>query len=170
MKGWFLILFIVASLVVSCDWAPNCCTNVDIHVSMWIHNTTGKNLFDSATTGFFNADDIRLFTLKDGKTVEQYDPMRDMPRNFRIETNPGNGEKFITIFPELDGKATRISTLVKWSASDSDTFDFEIHFDGNSATVVRVWYNGDLSFNQETNPYYDWDGQKCYRLLEIEKD
>jgi hypothetical protein len=131
----------------SCDWCPpSCCTDVDVAVTLWVRDSAGRSMLDETTPGFFHEDSIRLYTLRDGILTERYNSMLDAPRGFSINDK---AKGYISFAPELEPKFPQTPTaVIKWSANDSDTVQFEVVRKCSNTRLKRAWFNGELSYER----------------------
>jgi hypothetical protein len=75
----------------------------------------------------------------------------DKDRYFRIEAPHSGGDTLGNVAPHMmllaDKKSQTLitTTVVRWSAHDSDTIDFEIVEKCHNIRQERAWYNGRLA-------------------------
>ena len=146
-----LLIVASAGLASGCEPCVSCCADVQTGLRLSVHDSEGRNMFDSATPGYFHKDSIHLFTLLEtGQLDEQYNPQMEIERNFEIR-NLQSGETYMNVYPELHGKVEKTqmtSTVIKWSAHDSDTIDFEIAEKCYDIRLKTAWYNGRLAIER----------------------
>ena len=103
-------------------------------------------MIESTTPGYFHKDSIILYTLVNGKLST----VMDKDRYFSIESQYPSGDSVAQVSPHMysfDKKSqTQITTtVIRWSAHDSDTIDFEIVEKCHKISQERIWYNGRLA-------------------------
>jgi hypothetical protein len=104
----------------------------------------GKNLLDPKKEGFYSFKNIKIFCERNGKLVELYESNLDMPRNFRI--HPPEFDRDYIMALVLNSK----KTVIQWNEMEADTIQAEIHDNGASIIVRKVYHNGELKWNGET--------------------
>ena len=134
------------------------------NIYLWVRDSQGNNMLDSAIFNYFKESDIRIYYLINGEKKEAFTPSYDAPRDFKIYKNSGNNEYFMVFsagqgiaFPGYDknGDIT-LTALIQWKENLQDTLVL------NQATVkpagyrVKINYNGVLKFDSDTSQSINW--------------
>jgi hypothetical protein len=143
--------------------------NIDTQVNLVLSNSDGSNLLNPSTPGHFSSDSIKLFYLTNGQKVEVYQSNLTYPRNFFVAKNESNGEYFIRVFLN-EGKNALIgdstTTYIQWSPARVDTINAIMFKSSNLTTTEKVWINGDVKYDSETNtPDKIWGSEYLTRLI-----
>jgi hypothetical protein len=151
-----LSLFLMSGLIVlqsAChneEPGPCGCTNIDVVTRIVITDDENRNLLDPATPGHFNADDIRIYYVREGERKEAFQANLDNPRFFAIEQYGSDNEYTMKLFPDMEVRNTEVTTtIVKWNSAIEDTVECEIFKNDNTISITKVWYNGELAYDQQ---------------------
>jgi hypothetical protein len=130
------------------DDPKNCCTVVDIGVSIKYINENEENLFQ--TENALNISDIKVFHKVDSEWEEYFEGNLDNPKGLsELEIN---GEKFLGISTSIRTDSNHISeTKLSFSENDEAIIKTEISKNANNTLVEKVWYNGSLKWEREDN-------------------
>ena len=149
MKTSSILLAIASSALVSCKcFGPECCPGDKIRVDLSVHDAAGRSLLDPDTPGYFHVDSIRLFSLIDGQLIPQN--MQGQQEPVALDTVRIFGNVVTAIYPRYDAKdlPQTTTTVIKWSATQSDTIQFEVVVDCDWPLVKTVWLNGDITHSR----------------------
>jgi hypothetical protein len=146
-------------------------TIIDLSICLWVRDASGKNLLDSTTQGYLKQKDIRVFYLEDGKKKEFYNASLDVPRNFSIFKNDGNGEWVFGLgaYESKSNQTDTTTVFVQWRAGLEDTLKCEITKVGYSSFCTKVWYNDALKFDDATAKSVTWGNGIVRRFIEVRK-
>lgn len=113
-----MMLVAAAAILSSCSEHGS--TVVDVNFYLLVKNAGGENLFDSATTGYYAKDSIRLYRLENGVKTELYRPNLDASRNFVIVQNSNDEYGMMVFADEGTGEQSQTTTtLIQWQLNDS---------------------------------------------------
>ena len=152
-----LSLLIISLLFTSCsDDEGNCCTNIDLGISIKYLNNSGENLFDKADG--YNLSDITIYHNINGEWEEYYEGNLDYPKG--ITTVDREDGTYLLLFPSTTYVANTYSeTKIEFSDTDFDIIKTEIEKTSNSEIVTKVWYNDIMK----------WESFETERMFEIVK-
>ena len=133
-----LLIIFPAILSPGCKKHPvDCCTIVDIDISVYLTDSTGHDLLNPANPGSFNKEDITVYYVKesDGKSVlsEQ--------NNFNIYSD--SHSYFLYLFPYDDKLVYHPLTLIEWKKYNTDTLMCDFQRTENKDICTEIWLNGD---------------------------
>ena len=166
-----LSLFLVSSFTVllsACsEYEPLCgCTNIDIVTRIIVTDSENRNLLDPSTPDHFKEEDIRIYYVKNGEREEVFNPNLDIARSFKIEQYGTDSEYAMKLFPDMEAKDSETTTtIIKWSTTSEDTVECEIHHEGGSTTITKVWYDGELAYDVSKSPTST--GEYLQRLIRV---
>ena len=177
MKSSFkMMLVAAAAILLSCSEHGS--TVVDVNFYMLVKNAGGENLFDSATTGYYAKDSIRLYRLENGVKTELYRPNLDASRNFVIVQN-SNGEYGMMVFADegTGEQSQTTTTLIQWQLKDSHNVDtvqtyIDKKYTDNNVLVIlkKITYNGTVVWDGASSPSsVQWGSGEYSRLVEVIK-
>jgi hypothetical protein len=147
---------------------PCGCTNIDVATRIVITDENNRNLLDASTPGHFNADDIRIYYVRKGERKEVFQANLDNPRFFAIEQYGPDNEYTMKLFPDMDARNEEVTTtIVKWNTFTEDIVECEIFKNGNTTSITKVWYNGELAYDQQKIAQDATEYQE--RLIRIKK-
>ena len=155
-----LSLFIVGILFIACsddEKGIDCCTNIDIGISVKYVNENGENLFELENGGL-NESNINIYHKINNEWVKYFEGNLDSPKGIRIiEREDG---KYLGIFPSTVIVENNYSeTKIEFSQTDSDIIKTEIDKNGSNTIVTKVWYNDLIK----------WEADQTERMFEIVK-
>ena len=151
-----LLILLAATLVVSCTTKEeNCCTIIDVAVSIKYLNEAGENLLD--IEGGLNPSDITLYHKINNEWVKYYKGNLDNPTG--LATVAREDGTYLVVFPSTTIVENGYSeTKIEFSDSDFDILKTEVDKKASNEIVTRVWYNDELK----------WEGN-TERLIEVVK-
>jgi hypothetical protein len=155
------LLFPLLSLLFACQQKENCCTTIDVGVDIFLENTAGQNLLLNTTPNAINPAEIRLIYLLGDKEQVFYAGNLDCPTNVCFVDD--TGFERVSIFPNDTEAEPYPVTLIKWTASDTDTMRCHFIRKNNNSFVVcdSVWMNGTLMFPDFALP----DFGRAFRMV-----
>ncbi len=153
-----LALLILGVCMISCsDDEENCCTNVDIAISIKYLNENGDNLLEFENGGM-NFADINVYQKVNNEWVRYSEGGSDYPKGIQIiEREDG---KYLRITPStVIDNGNYSETKLEFSESDSDIIKTKIDKSNGNTVVTKVWYNEQLK----------WEAYQSERKFEIVK-
>jgi hypothetical protein len=177
MKSSFKMMLVAAAAILS-SCSEHESTVVDVNFYLLVKNAGGENLFDSATTGYYAKDSIRLYRLENGVKTELYRPNLDASRNFVIVQNSNDEYGMMVLADEGTGEQSQTTTtLIQWQLKDSHNVDtVQTYIDKRytdsfiSIVLKKITYNGTVVWDRATNPSgTQWGDTSYERLVEVVK-
>ena len=156
MKKIVSILITVIVLTACSDNEMDCCTNIDIGVSIKYLNGEGENLFE--IDNVLTESDINIYHKIDNEWVRYHEGNLDYPKG--ITTVEKEDGIYLEVTPSTTIVENNYSeTKIEFSDSDSDILRTEIDRSNSHVIVTKVWYNDKLK----------WEAYQSGRLFEIIK-
>ena len=150
-------LLLIGILFTACsDDEKDCCTTIDIGVSIKYLNKNGENLFEIPNG--LTESDITISHKIDNEWKKYYKGNLDYPKGIMaVESENG---AYLVIFPNTTFVENNYSeTKIEFSEYDSDILKTEIDKSNSNEIVTKVWYNGELK----------WEASKNKRMFETIK-
>lgn len=122
------------------DKSPLCCAGDDDVFSFSIVNQNGLDLLNPTTQNNLNNDNIKIFEKVGSNYVEINDVNSDYPKGYQIIED--DLFYFIPLFKGDFG-------IIRWNNIDSDTIKLQSKQDGGINRLVKIWYNGELKWDEE---------------------
>jgi hypothetical protein len=174
----FILIILIFSVVLLSSCNNNGSTVVDVNFYLLVKNADGKNLLDSATTGYYAQDSIRLYRLENGVKTEIYHPNLDAQQNFHTVKN-SNGEFGMMVFADegTGEQSQTTTTLIQWRLKDTNNVDTiqtyisKKYSDSYISILLRkITYNGTVVWDAATSaPAVQWGNGEYPRLVEVIK-
>jgi len=151
-----LTLLIIGFLLIFCSDEQDCCTNIDIGISIKYLNENGENLFELESG--LTESNINIYHRINNEWVKYFEGNLDYPKGIRtVEREDGI---YLVIFPSTTIVESNYSeTKIEFSGSDSDILKTEIDKKNSNEIVTKVWYNDELK----------WEVSQSERMFDIIK-
>ncbi len=119
-----------------------------------VSDAEGNDLLDPENPDSYKHSDIKLYYKKEGKYEEVYEGHLDSPRKINIYKHIK--EYRIGVSLNDSEKEMQPETLIKWNENETDTVKCEVYRAEGIVRVVKVWLNGSLIWDaeSETEPYF----------------
>ena len=132
---------IIAIFLVNCKKEPGKGVVVSTYMNITYIDNAGRDLLDPSTPNYFSASGIHVFNFVKGIKKEVYHTNYDLPQNFNIyKSDPLKNNSMMLSF-ETD------TTLLQLNQSTTDTITCIIDKSNGSWILKKVWYNGDLKWD-----------------------
>ncbi|MCU4157459.1 hypothetical protein J1N10_15890 [Carboxylicivirga sp. A043] len=155
MKTIFALLILAIALP-SCSHNNDCCSVVDVGITIKYLNETGENLLE--VENGINTSEISLFHKVNDEWIEYYEGNLDYPKGLKTEER--ENIKYLVVFPSTTITVADYSeTMIQFSDSDFDIIRTKIDKSNSNIIVTEVWYNDQLK----------WDAISTERIFEIIK-
>lgn len=153
-----LSFLIIGILLTACsENGKDCCTNIDIEISIKYINENGENLFELDNNAL-NESDINIYHKVNNEWVKYFEGNLDYPKGIRIIES--EDEKYLVVFPSTVIVENNYSeTKIEFSQTDYDIIKTEIDNSGSNIITTKVWYNNQLK----------WEAYQTERIFEIVK-
>ena len=134
-----IILGIAIFVGMSCEDESNCCTIIDVDVSIHYGNEAGENLINSNAD--YNVSNIKVY-YKNGNDFEYvYDGNLDAP-NMHSLYEDSEGNLILKVFLSYYYEGNQSTTLVELNPGIVDTLVGEFELDSNREICKKAWLNG----------------------------
>lgn len=136
----------------ACEQKENCCTTIDVGVSVFLENRAGQNLFLNTIPNAIDPAAIRLVYLVEGEEKIFFMGNLDCPTNVCYVSDIGSER--VTISPNDTEREAYPITYIKWTISDTDTMRCHFVRRNNNSFINcdSVWMNGKLMFPDQALP------------------
>ncbi len=129
-----LILFYSALGLVACNDEQQAANVIDATIEISVKSKAdGSDLLDPANSNALDESQIRIYHFIDGAFVEVNEPLLDLPKGYLIYKHERTHR--ITIGGEVF-QESKMTSLIKWNSTDTDTLRYEIKRYAHGATVV----------------------------------
>ncbi len=134
----------------------DCCDNISTSFILTVKDDQNTDLLNPQATETYNTGDITIFYLIDGEkvSVQKYSGYLDYyPDNiYGYEISEyGTDTYMMKIFPNSVSSDNGLyTTYIKWNDSDTDTIDCEIVKRVNSIYCSRIFYNGEIAWEESS--------------------
>jgi len=152
-----ITLFIIGFFFTACsDETQDCCTNIDIGISIRYLNAAGENLFEIPDG--IEESEITIYHKIDGEWERYFKGNLDYPKGInKVGREDGT---YLVIFPSTTLVENNFSeTKIEFSSTDADILKTEIDKSNANEIVTRVWYNDELK----------WEAYETERMFDIIK-
>lgn len=132
--------------MISCtDNRKDCCTYIDGKINIFLKNSQGENLLNTAN---YNSDNFKIYFKKNGQKIEINNPLSGHPKGFFIDNsyNP----IYMGLYLNIDVNEIIPETYIEWNETDTDTLKVTVVKNGGSTSWNSMWLNGDLIYSSST--------------------
>lgn len=138
-----IIAFTLVLVLISCHDQNDCCGIASANIDISIVSENGTDLLDPENLNSFNENHIRIYHLTDGEFEEVNLPNLDYPMGFFIIDDMPDSVYRIRIFGDVFNESEVVTSLVKWSDSDTDTLKYKVYRSegGSTVGITKVWFN-----------------------------
>ena len=140
------MIFYIAT---SCKKSLDCCTNVDIGISIRYIDIDSINILNSANG--LQEDNIKIFHKIEGNWERAFDTNMDLTQGIYVYER--EGENYLMLFPSTDFYDGNFSeTMIEFSDNDFDIVKTQFDLSNGNLVIQKVWYNDVLkweSYNLE---------------------
>ena len=119
----------------------------DVGLGIFLEDSNGTNLID---TEGYDSSKFRIYWKKNGELEMFYNYFADSPYGYRV--GPISGRVQCGIHLNNDPTVEISETYIKWNETDMDTISTYIERTQYSTIAKKIWYNGDLVWDEETMP------------------
>lgn len=152
MKKFTFLITIL--LLVGCDKEdePLIGFNVSSVLQFTVVDSEGRDLLDSGTPGYLNAQEIRTYYKnKDGEFQAHYRANLDHPRFFWIRED--DDENVLILFPYMESEEPENVTLIEWREGEVDTIETIHSFHTHGVNLEEAKLNGELIYVRDSSPF-----------------
>ncbi len=140
----YLPIIVFTILAVRCGSENDCCTLIDVQVKIDYRDTELNSQLEK--DDLLDPDQIKLYHMIDGDWEYYYQGNLDNASGVEvIEGDP----RVLSIMPSLTVSDGYSETKIQFSEDDFDVLKTGIRISGNSTVVTKVWYNGELVWQEE---------------------
>jgi len=115
-------------------------TYININIDLAYKDKTGNDLLDSNNAVHFSAKDIIIYNIEKGEKLKVNKPKMDYPNNHFIYQDDATSTNHLRVFLEAE------EVLVQLNATTADTIKCEVKKTKGNIHLVKVWYNGKLTW------------------------
>jgi len=140
----------------------------DVQINFLVQDTSGNDLFDSATKGHYNIDSVKTYYFDEqGQKIEVYYANLDNPRQIWVYDDGPPIPVLVGYNPYLGkSSSTEFTTnLIQWTENDIDTIVTKIRKQGGSMFIDQVTVNGKDLYVEGVNPYNTYFGSSWVSRL-----
>ena len=143
------ILFFCLLLIVGCVTNnQDCCVVGPQAINISFVDSQGVDLLNADHPNAITEQNTDLYYLVDGKKVKQSEAHLTHPKKFFISDEKLSDRYFMRVFTYIDQNQRKSTTYLKFNNGSMDTIKVAYnHFNGSSASVTKVWYNGKVRWD-----------------------
>jgi len=142
MKSIFTFAAVICAMLVSSSCQEKCCGVADTNIAVVVKDKQGNNLLNQTTSGHYDADQIRLFSVNNGVRTE-------IPSNkFTVSAMHGGSLNFAADASSKPGDLT--VTAVVWAQNDEDVIESTLERAHNSTKCSHVKCNGVTKYTKDS--------------------
>jgi hypothetical protein len=139
---------LVGFLFVSCHKNEECCTIIDVGITIKYIDADANNILD--TTDGINASEIKLYYKNNDEWNYYFDGNMDFSKGFQVFTM--EGEKYLKLFPsDIYYDEIYSETKIAYSENDFDILKCEFYFNKSNIFCTKIWLNDSLAWDQNSN-------------------
>ncbi|NOT73348.1 MAG: hypothetical protein HOP08_00370 [Cyclobacteriaceae bacterium] len=140
--------FLIAFLITSCksDVTPSI---PDLTTDIMVLDQRGNNLLSTSSANSYKFEDIRLFSVENGKRNELINS--GASKYFQV-IQDNSGRTLLRINPDVATKSSVITTAINWRANDEDVIEISSSKSSNKSHYDNVKCNGSNVHQPASNP------------------
>lgn len=114
-------------------------TAIDGYVNIYIKNSSGVDLLDSAT---YPKENYKVYYELNGQKILYKNPLMDYPGGFFISNE--NNIHFLRLFLNIENNSVVTNTYIEWSPTQTDKLTTVFNIGENFIIADKIFLNGNL--------------------------